>query len=775
MFVKQEYAKPHAGEIGTYTYHVSECHRLWMEIFQSRVEALARFCDSTGISLEEFREKAEKAVLFHDAGKLLPTFQQQMKRLIEKQPPDPALHFRHELASAMLMLVMDKDKLKNEVTLIPFEILAVLGHHKQLQKDWHSFERERYRHELPGLDETAIERVVQVVESNGFSCKIDKSFAAKIFTSPKWPSHLFKNLDDRLKARVLNNIPVSKRRNLRLVYALIKGLLMTCDWLASAESEEMRLPISHNMTSAVLGKKIKDKVEREGRTYHMRPFHSTCEKAHGNLLAIAPTGAGKTEAALLWATNGEPSKIIFLMPTMVTSNSLYDRMKDYYFLEKECGLIHSGADTYFAQQDDLDRDNSPGDFRLALRRFKAFMAPVMVATVDQMLTSGFNIGPWCQKEWALVGSRVIIDEIHAYQSYTLGLITAAIEKIKLLGGSVCLMSATMPAFLRKHFQTVLGISSPIVAEELMDRQKCNWQYRETNINEMTGEIHEHLKQGKKVAIVFNTVRAAQEAYRQWKKILGEARILCYHSQFIMADRQAKEAALLKKDIKGRPENYDLVIATQAIEVSLDISFDVMYSECAPLDSLIQRAGRCNRYNTDGDYYFIVFPASETAVKYVYKGAETVLERTAQIVRQDQKRLREDELGLMLEYVYEGHKLGADNPEYQKGYDLYNEIATATDSKGFIFDLLISEETVTRKFSEYLKVSIIPHAFYGEVKKIWEERNYPKLRLYEVPIAEFRRQKLNFVKNTMHLPIYEVPYTKEEGILDSQDDFSSRLF
>lgn len=771
MFMNQEYAKPYEGEKGTYLYHINECHRLWQEIFQSRLSALADFCNSIGMSLGEFQEKAEKAVLFHDAGKLLPTFQQQMQRLIEKQPPDPALHFRHELASALLLFIMEQKTLKSNEALIPYEILAVLGHHKPLQPDWHTFERETSHQNSPKLNETAIIRIMQVAKAHDLCYELDISAAVNSFTSEKWPFLLKKGLGERLQETSLSTIPAPERRKLRFVYALTKGLLMTCDWLASAESEK-RLPINHTLTSVVLQNKIKCKVEQEGRIYEERPFHRACVEVKGNLLAIAPTGTGKTEAALLWATNGDPSKIIFLMPTMVTSNSLYKRMSNHYFEEKECGLIHSGADTYFAQQDNLEQDNTPNDFRLALRQFRAFMAPVMVATVDQMLTSGFNIGPWCQKEWALVGSRVIIDEIHAYQSYTLGLITAAIEKINLLGGKVCLMSATMPSFLREHFLSLLGVPAPIVAEELMERQKCYWEYRETHIEEISEEIQNYLRQRKKVAIVFNTVHAAQEAYRKWREILGSERVLCYHSQFIMKDRQDKETVLLKTDKKGRPKSYDLVIATQAIEVSLDISFDVMYSECAPLDSLVQRAGRCNRYNADGDYYFIIFSASETAINYVYKNAETVLERTTQIIRQNQKRLSEFELKQMLEYVYSGHKLDATNEEYQKGYILYDEIAL--DSKGFIFDLSVNEETVTRKFDGYLKVNIIPQIFYEEVKKLWEAKEYSSLRLYEVPISEYRRRKVSPVSNPMQLPIYEVPYTQEEGVLDLKDDLPTRM-
>lgn len=765
--MSQEYAKPCAGERGNYAYHIHACHRIWRELFQTRKPALQHFCNVVGITLESLQQQAEVAILLHDAGKLLPTFQQQMQRLIENMPAKRSLHFRHELASTLLLIFVNQDMLLQNPSYLPYDMLAVLGHHKTLQYDWHSFVREQNWTQLPRLDQKAIERIVQVARDCGFVLELDIDQAVLMFASPQWVQYLLYFLRNRLETEKFSS---KEQQNFRLVYAVTKGMLMNCDWIASAEEPQ---PINHSLTSLKLREKIKEKVIKDGKMFEERPFHASCEQAIGNVLAIAPTGAGKTEAALLWATNSSPAKILFLMPTMVTSNSLYKRMQENYFAERECGLIHSGAETFFAQRDEINQDNTQQDFRFAMHQYRAFLPPVMVATVDQMLTSGFNIGSWCQKEWALVGSQVIFDEIHAYQPYTLGLITAAVEKIKLLGGRVCLMSATMPTFLRAHFSKVLNIEQPIVAQELMDRKKCRWEYRDADISTMNEEIQRYINTGRKIAIVFNTVRAAQLAYRMWKDILGTDRVLCYHSQFIMKDRQEKEDLLLQKDQYGRPRQFDLIIATQAIEVSLDISFDIMYSECAPLDSLIQRAGRCNRYNAAGDYAFIVFPISGVSYKYVYEKAQNEIDRTIKIIQQNKKRLREDELAEMLDHVYEGTRLNSDNPEFWDGYTLYSRIAANTNGQGFIFDLPVSEEMATRKFG-ILKISVIPQIYYGEVLELWMQKKFSLIRCYEVPVNEWRWKKLKPVKNDMQLPIFEIPYSYEEGVIDSKDDMPWRF-
>ena len=144
------------------------------------------------------------------------------------------------------------------------------------------------------------------------------------------------------------------------------------------------------------------------------------------MIAIAPTGSGKTEASLLWALAAlqrrRGGKLLYLLPTMVTANSIFSRLEDY-FGQGNVGLSHSTASLLL--EDEREDHES---IRNALFD-RSFMLPATVATVDQLLASGFNSGKWTLIEANAANSVIVIDEIHAYDAWTLGLVIATIRRL----------------------------------------------------------------------------------------------------------------------------------------------------------------------------------------------------------------------------------------------------------------------------------------------------------------------------------------------------------
>lgn len=267
---------------------------------------------------------------------------------------------------------------------------------------------------------------------------------------------------------------------------------------------------------------------------------------------------------------------------------------------------------------------------------------------------------------------------------------------------------------------------------------------------------------------------------RWKPILKEKlpckTALCYHSRFIMRDRDEKEKLLLEKDKEGRPAFVDLVIATQAIEVSLDISFDLMLSECAPLDSLIQRAGRCNRFGKSVEARFVVFPISDVAREYVYKNAEEPLIRTLDVLKLWEGSPSERDLSAMLEEVYLSLKIEDEN--YEEGKRVARSI-TANPDVSILDEVIFQEEVLTRKI-EFLKVQVIPYCFYEEVRELWSSRNradFLKIAQFEVPIGFYQAKKFTPSDVSMgmeHLNIREVEYDEEIGVKLKDFDVSDSM-
>lgn len=781
------YAKALDGLEGTYEYHVRTCMEIASEFLRINREALEKVCSCLEVSYEELTALCLRAVFFHDAGKLGDFFQGRMRRRLGSEgKDDPKLFFRHELLSACLLhSLWDRKK-----GVFPYDVWAVLGHHKKLDRAWSAFVRER---NTPKPDRLTAEQIQ-------FGLNFDERWKAlavqdekvlkkllnpNLFEDPdedyNWVAGFLDDFCNRcLSCNTLEGIDGAGNR---AISALVRGVVGYADWQASSSPED-RLNLRHSVDAVTLNDKLRERVERQAQPgdppYAKYPFQTLCEGSPGNVLAIAPTGSGKTEASLLWALNKGAGKVLFLMPTKVTSNSLYERMKTY-FAPRDCGISHSGAGVYLVlQKEEKDLEQSVEDRLKVLRQYKAFMAPVMVATVDQLLTANFNMGDWFFKELATLGASVVFDEIHAYAPFTLALITESIKRIRIMGGRVMVMSATMPRRLRKHFQTLLGVERPVVAEELMEKRKCSWEYRDTPLESFDEEILKALEQRRKVAVVVNTVDVAQKTFLRWKAILEERlpdkKILCYHSRFIMRDRDEKEKLLLEKDKEGRPSFVDLVVATQAIEVSLDISFDLMLSECAPLDSLIQRAGRCNRFGKSKGARFVVFPISDTAKRYVYKNAGDALEHTLDVLQRWEGSPSERDLSVMLEEVYQNLEIEDEN--YAEGKRLARCIVANPDVS-VLDEMIFQEEALTRKI-EFLKVQVIPYCFYEEVRELWSSRNradFLKIAQFEVPIGLHQAKKFNPLdvpRGMERLNIREVEYDEEIGVKLEDFDVSDSM-
>ena len=752
------YAKPVKEYKGSYEYHVKRCIENFYREFEENKGSFKKILKEINYDFEKFKLNMYIVVAMHDFGKLSNVFQEQMRCKISNK--NPKNYFRHELLSTVYTILAKNEDRKDWEKEFPFIYYVILSHHKKLNPLLSDFNREFKDDMWPKLAEEEYCYGIDLTVENCY--KTLHLEGHKDFTLY---SHSIKLLLEEYMSVTYLKMLVDKygvtKRNIRTLYSLAKGFLQYCDWVGSSDN----IFLEQNLSQEELKDKIKAKVTKDGNVYEERKFHKECTMAFDDIIVIAPTGSGKTEASLLWATNREKSNIIFLMPTMVTSNSIFNRVSNSYFDKEICGLTHSSSDVYFAVDDEYaSYDNQM--IRFELLKNKVFIPPVMVATVDQLLTCGFNIGHWSLKEYALVGSSVIFDEVQAYDTFTLALITETIKKIKLLNGRVMIMSATMPKFLEDHFKEALNIKSTIVASELMDRRRNNWRFVDKSIDDMDEEIVCYLNSRKKVALIVNDVKTAKRMYEKYRKVCckdssKESAVLCLHSEFTMKDRMEKEASLEKEN------DYRLVISTQVMEVSLDISFNVIISECAPIDSLVQRAGRCNRKGEYNNSEFIVFNYSDVSEKYVYKKKQAILKKTKDILINRQGYLSEYEISDMVNEVYKDFNLCDD--DYKKGKSLYQ----AVENEEVIFDLNYGEDNLKTRLIDNIKTSIIPYEFKGEVEELFLRKEYAKIKLYEVPVsmANFKKYIIhNYCENKYNLPIYTINYSNKIGVTYDDDTF-----
>lgn len=689
-------------------------------------------------------------------------------------------NYRHEIASIWLVDTAAR-QLNARAGHVPgkglLEVMAVAGHHKFLSDD-HLFDVDRFKNTLAWEPDPA----TAASEALGLAQEMFHSqgwnFPVKQLKRGDLLHHLTHDptgrenppFDCLLKCkRDLSDLGPEHHPHFRELFVLLKGLLMTSDWMASgAFGREDDLDAGTSIVRVAPGcldGHMRDRGERLGKPFDgFKPFQIACGRATGHVIAVAPTGSGKTEASWLWALNqveqGHVRKIIILLPTMVTSNSIHDRLVDFFEEHgHKVGLVHSTAD--LVRKSEAEGEEADlADFRTDQGESHYFR-PVTVGTVDQLLVPLFHAGRWAMKTFAAADAAVVIDEIHAYEPHTVGLITLMIEQLAALGTRFMVMSATMPAALKSALCDALsqtGPVEPVEDRELLDSARNTWTTCDGPLREslLTSDGRGRAvpspglldlwgrRNGRdeplKILVVVNTVKRCQDLSRALREFGFE--LTCYHSKFIFDHRREKE-----RRINERPPR--LLIATQVVEVSLDIDYDVLLTECAPIDALVQRAGRVNRARRE-DMGRVVIHRHEKESENVYKFPPGVLEATWELVKESREPT-ERELIELVERVYEG---------YAPNDDSIRRITRDVQARqhGVLDCPRPYEENAlmkTRK-EDYPQVSVIPEPF-AEKARAARPRDRKRYEL-KVPVWYAR----NHGVPADDLPVCPMGYDEEFG-------------
>lgn len=357
------------------------------------------------------------------------------------------------------------------------------------------------------------------------------------------------------------------------------------------------------------------------------------------------TGSGKTEAALILAqrlmATGRGDGLYFALPTMATANAMDGRVRP--LLEKlfegrpSYLLTHSGP--RLTEQDRIllsgtradaayGRDEQPtathaASAWLADGRKKALLAELGVGTVDQALLAVLQSKHAALRLFGLHHHVLVVDEVHACDAYMLDVLCTLLGAHAALGGSAILLSATLPLEQRRKlasafagglgegssavpssqaYPLLTGFGSGRVVERPVEPRAgsprtlpIRWL---GTVEEAKARVIEASRAGQCACWIRNSVKDAVEVFEAVSAVLGHEQVTLFHARFALGDRLRIEQAVgerFGKDGTDEQRRGRVVIATQVVEQSLDIDFDVMVTDLCPVDLLIQRAGRLQRH------------------------------------------------------------------------------------------------------------------------------------------------------------------------------------
>lgn len=504
-------------------------------------------------------------------------------------------------------------------------------------------------------------------------------------------------------------------------YMLIKGMLNKFDWTVSSgksESEEKA-----DFEKKELIKHIQNKYGENLRTVqkYMK------EKTDYSVVIVAPTGSGKTEAALYWL-NGE--KGFYTLPLKVSSNAIYKRIREEYQFN-DVALLHSESLQKYIEESGSEEQNEHGKTDVdqkamlakeKLEKAKMFNAPLMVTTVDQLFLFVYKALGTEMMAATLKYSKVIIDEIQSYEPRVVAALIYGLKTISQMGGKFAVITATLPPVLLDYMERY-GLAkdkafcfADFSQESVLRRHMIAIYEQEFDLEEIIEEANT-----KKVLVICNTVRKAQEMYCALAEQIDN--VYSLHANYIRKHRKMLEENIMRfSEGKG---NTGVWITTQIVEASMDIDFDVLYTEMCTADSLLQRMGRCNR---KGRYVphepNIRIYKTENAKKLTKNKTESrgiyykdLFERSWEyLLTYEKTTFTEAQKTKYINEVYNADEIT--NTEYYKEIEEYLEYF-----EGLSINEL-SKREVQKKFRMIKSISVIPDEIYNENQEFIE--NYQEI-------------------------------------------------
>lgn len=362
----------------------------------------------------------------------------------------------------------------------------------------------------------------------------------------------------------------------------------------------------------------------------------------GLTIIEAPTGSGKTEAALAYAwrllETGHADSIVFALPTQATANAMLKRLEafaDKAFDGQGANVVLAHGKRNFNQEFQrlieayavhTSRGNNEGSTQcstwLAQSRKRVFLGQVGVCTIDQVLLSVLPVKHKFVRGFGINKSVLIVDEVHAYDSHMHGLLSKVLFRQRESGGSAVLLSATLPLSIRTSLLDAWHSVKPLVndyplithvsgGEHLPMTLPGEYRPKQYHVSveciplpnafpdeALLQRVISAAKAGARVTFVCNLVDDAQQIAKSFRAMLDDSLIPVdvFHARYRFLDRQIKEDSAIKLYGKNAPRDGGrILVATQVIEQSLDLDFDLMFTQICPVDLLFQRLGRLHRH------------------------------------------------------------------------------------------------------------------------------------------------------------------------------------